>query len=111
MNLNEHVAKYMMIVGCCYISSWMQYDKSFHPMVLYENHLINIFMNMYENLKMMNNHGRTWGSLKVKSMQRPGTVAIRTQTQPSKPKRVITKITNSQNTKRKYGQPTLNIGP
>ena len=38
--------------------------------------------------------------VKVKSMQRSGTEAIRTQIQPSKPKRKITKITNSQNTKR-----------
>ena len=40
-------------------------------------------------------------------MQRPGTEAIRTQIQPLKPKREITKITNtsSQNTKRTYGQP------
>ena len=29
-------------------------------------------------------------------MQRPGTETIRTQIQPSKPKRQITKITNSQ---------------
>ena len=42
---------------------------------------------------------------KVERMQRPGTGAIRTQTQPAKPKREITKITNSQNTKRTYGQP------
>ena len=42
--------------------------------------------------------------IKVKSMQRPGTEAIRTQIQPSKPKWEITKITNSQNTKRTYGQ-------
>ena len=33
-------------------------------------------------------------------MQRSGTEAVRTQIQPSKPKRVITNITNSQNTKR-----------
>ena len=33
-------------------------------------------------------------------MQKPGTEAIRTQIQPSKPKREITKITNIQNTKR-----------
>ena len=39
-------------------------------------------------------------------MQRSGTEAIRTQIQPSKPKREITKITNSQNTKRIYGQPS-----
>ena len=36
-------------------------------------------------------------------MQRPGTEAIRTQIQPSKPKREITKITKNQNTKRTYG--------
>ena len=35
----------------------------------------------------------------VKSMQRSGTEAIRTQFQPSKPKREITNTTNSQNTK------------
>ena len=35
-------------------------------------------------------------------MQRPGTEAIRTQIQPSKPKQEITIITNSQNTKRTY---------
>ena len=43
--------------------------------------------------------------VKVKGMQRSGTEAIRTQTQPSKPKREITNITNCQNTKRTYGQP------
>ena len=40
----------------------------------------------------------------VKSMQKSGTDEIRTQIQPSKPKRKITNITNSQNTKRTYGQ-------
>ena len=44
--------------------------------------------------------------LKVKSMQRSGTEAIRTQIQPSKPKWEITNITNNQNTKRTYGQPS-----
>ena len=39
-------------------------------------------------------------------MQRSGTEAIRTQLKPSKPKREITNITNSQNTKRTYGQPS-----
>ena len=34
-------------------------------------------------------------------MQRSGTEAIRTQLKPSKPKREITYITNSYNTKRK----------
>ena len=43
--------------------------------------------------------------MKVKSMQRSGTEAIRTQLQPSKPKREITNITNSQNRKITYGQP------
>ena len=49
--------------------------------------------------------------LKVKSMQRAGTEAIRTQIQPSKPNREITKITNSQNTKRTYGQPSEQLFP
>ena len=39
-------------------------------------------------------------------MQRSGTEATRTQPQPSKPKREITYITNSQNSKRTYGQPS-----
>ena len=41
-------------------------------------------------------------SLEVKSMQKSGTEAIRTQSQLSKPKRELTNITNSQNTKRTY---------
>ena len=43
---------------------------------------------------------------KSKTVQRSGTEAIRTQMQPSKPKREITKITNSQSTKRTHGQPS-----
>ena len=39
-------------------------------------------------------------------MQRPGTKAIRTRIQPSKPKWEIPKITNSQSKKRTYGQPS-----
>ena len=39
-------------------------------------------------------------------MQISGIEAIRTHLQPSKPKREITNITNSQNTKRTYGQPS-----
>ena len=39
-------------------------------------------------------------------MQRSGTEAIRNQIQPSKPKQVITYISNSYNTKRTYGQPS-----
>ena len=45
-------------------------------------------------------------SLEVKSMQNSGTEAIRTQTRPSKPKRETSSFTNSQNTKRTYGQPS-----
>ena len=44
-------------------------------------------------------------------MQRSGTEAIRTQIQPSKPKREIACITNSQNTKRTYGQPSEQLFP
>ena len=40
--------------------------------------------------------------LKVKCMQGPGTESIRTQIQPSKSKLEISKITNSQYTKRTY---------
>ena len=47
----------------------------------------------------------------VKSMQRSGTEAIRTQLQPSKPKREITNITSRQNTKRTYGQPSEQLFP
>ena len=39
-------------------------------------------------------------------MQRSRTEAIRTQLQPSKPKREITIITNNQNTKKTRGQPS-----
>ena len=49
---------------------------------------------------------QTSSQLKVKSMQRSGTVAIRTQIQPLKPKRELTNVANSQNTKRTYGQPS-----
>ena len=44
-------------------------------------------------------------------MQRSGTEAIRTQIQPSKPKQEITNITNSQDTKRKYGQQNERLFP
>ena len=49
--------------------------------------------------------------LEVKSMQRSGTEAIRTQIQPSKPKREITNFTNSQNIKRTYGQQSEQLFP
>ena len=32
-----------------FISSVIQFDKFFHPVVLYENYLIYIFMNINEN--------------------------------------------------------------
>ena len=65
-------------------------------------------MKMYKNetLHCRVNPTFTISSVKVKSIHRPGTEAFRTQIQPSKPKREITKITNSQNTKRTYGQPS-----
>ena len=44
-------------------------------------------------------------------MQRSGTEEARTQIQPSKPKREITNITNSQNTKRTYGQTSDQLFP
>ena len=45
-------------------------------------------------------------------MQRSGTEAIRTQIQFSKPKQeILTNITNSQNTKRTYGQPSEQLFP
>ena len=49
--------------------------------------------------------------LEVKIVQRPGTEAIRTPIQPSKFKREISKITNSQNTKRTYCQPSEQLFP
>ena len=44
-------------------------------------------------------------------MQRSGTETIRTQIQPSKPKREITNITNVQYRKRTYGQPSEQLFP
>ena len=49
--------------------------------------------------------------IKVKSMQRSGTEATRSQIQPSKPKWEITKIKNSQNIKRTYGQLSEQLFP
>ena len=49
--------------------------------------------------------------MEVKSMQRSGTEAIRTQLQTSNLKREITNITNSQNTKRTHGQPSEQLFP
>ena len=37
---------------CCkFLSLVIPFDKSFHPVVLYENYFICIFMNINENLK------------------------------------------------------------
>ena len=44
-------------------------------------------------------------------MQKSRTKAITTQIQPSKPKREITNITKSQNSKRTYGQPSEQVFP
>ena len=44
-------------------------DKFFHPVVLYENHLICIFMNIYENSK---NDGKIIGKKKVSNDQELG---------------------------------------
>ena len=49
--------------------------------------------------------------MKVKSMQRTGSEATRNQIQPSKPKREIANVTNSQNTKRTYSQPSEQLFP
>ena len=46
-----------------------------------------------------------------KSMQRSGIEAIRARIQLSKPKQEISNITNSQNTKRTYGQPIEQLFP
>ena len=51
------------------ISKMIQFDKFFHPVVLYENHLICIFMNIYEISK---NDGRIIGKKKVSNDQELG---------------------------------------
>ena len=54
-NINEHISAQKhhqsTIVASFYIPV-IQFDKFFHPVVLYENDLICIFMNINENLKM-----------------------------------------------------------
>ena len=54
---------------------------------------------------------RAYPTEKVKSMQRSGNEAIRNQPSPQNPKREITNITNSQNTKRTYSQPSEQLFP
>ena len=50
-------------------------------------------------------------AIRVKRMQRSETDAIKTQIKHSKPKREISNITNNQNTKRTYGQPSEQLFP
>ena len=75
-----------------------------------------LFKSWPEQYTNQTNHNGSLGKVerplvKVKSMQRSGTEAIRTQIQPSKPKREITNITKSQNIKRTYGQPSEQLFP
>ena len=54
-NINEHNSAQSIIkppMLPVFISSVIQFDKFFHPVVLYENYLICIFMNINEILKM-----------------------------------------------------------
>ena len=53
-----------------FISSVIQFVKSIHPMALYENYLICIFMNINENLK---NEGKT---IELKNEGVPTTILI-----------------------------------
>ena len=80
--------------------------KSFYPRIMDLN--INntcivkwkeIF-NIRENIIQLFLGCSSFPEIQVKSMQRSGTEAIRIQIQLSKPKREITNITNSQNTKK-----------
>ena len=66
--------------------------------------MINVICFLELNEYLSNNCCKASTLIKVKSMQRSGTKAIRTQ--PSKPKRKITNITDIQNTKRTYYQPS-----
>ena len=56
-------------------------------------------------------HSKLFHLRKVKSMQRLEAEAIRSQIQPSKQKRKITRITNSQNKKRTDGQTSEQLFP
>ena len=62
--LNHH----QTTIVACFIASKIQFDKSFHLMVLYENDLICIFMNINENLK---NEGKTIGLTSTQEVFRP----------------------------------------
>ena len=52
-----------------------------------------------------------FGRITFKSFKSKNYAKNRTQLQPSKPKREITNLTNSQNTKRTYGQPSEQLFP
>ena len=51
-----------------FISPMIQFDKFFHPVVLYENNLICIFMNINENVKI---NRKPLGNLVFKGVIRP----------------------------------------
>ena len=70
--------------------------------MLLSSRLIAVFAEVYNFIQMQS---------KVKRMQRSGTETIRTKIKPSKPKREIAKITNSQNTKRTYDQASEQLFP
>ena len=51
-NINEHISAqkhHQATIVAVSISPVIQFDKFFHPVVLYENNLICIFMNINEN--------------------------------------------------------------
>ena len=92
----------------------------------FKSHVLRYYEAVYKKVKknmlyyfyfsyflFLNCSGVELSILKVKSVNRSGTEAIRTQIQPSKPKREIMKrkTTNSQNTKRTYGQPSEQLFP
>ena len=50
-NINEHISlqKHLQTtIVAFFISSVIQFDKFFHPVVIYENYLVCIFMNINE---------------------------------------------------------------
>ena len=61
-----------------FISSVIQFDKSIHPMALYENYLICIFMNINENLKT---EGKT---IELKNEGVPTNILISAATQSTR---------------------------
>ena len=53
-NINEHISAqkhHQTTIVAIFIYSVIQFDNFFHPVVLYENYLICIFMNINEILK------------------------------------------------------------